>query len=117
MNLFLRSLSILLFGAMLLACGDDQASEDHLSSEEHLTKAKTFLELPDQPLAIIELKKALKKDVNNSQASSLLGKLYFEAGAYEDADKELSRALATGADTIASTRKVDLSCRPRRAFP
>ncbi len=77
---------------MLLACGYD------LTSEDHLTKAKTFLEQSDPASAIVELKNALKKDVNNSRASSLLGKLYFEAGSYEDADKELSRALSTGED-------------------
>ncbi len=77
---------------MLLACGDD------LTSEDHLTRAKAFLEQSDPTSAIVELKNALKKDVNNSRASSLLGTLHFEAGAYEDANKELSRALATGGD-------------------
>ena len=74
MNQFLRSLSVLLFCAMLLAC------DYELTSEDHLTKAKTFLEQSDPTSAIVELKNALKKDVNNSRASSLLGKLYFEAG-------------------------------------
>ncbi len=83
---------------MLIACGGDLSNKDHLTSEEHLNKAKTFLEQSDQPSAILELKNALKKDMNNSQASSLLGMLYFEAGLYEDADKALSRALATGGD-------------------
>jgi len=77
---------------MLVACGYD------LTSEEHLAKAKILLEQSDPASAIVELKSALKKDVNNSRASSLLGKLYFEAGSYEDADKELSRALSTGED-------------------
>lgn len=101
MNRYLHSLTVLLFGAMLMACGGDLFDEDHLTSEDHLNQAKTFLEQSDQPSAILELKKALKKDLNNSRASSLLGMLYFEAGLYEDADKALSRALSTGGDTTA----------------
>jgi len=92
MKQFLRGLSVLAFYAMLLACGYD------LTSEEHFAKARIFLEQSDPTSAIVELKSALKKDVNNSRASSLLGKLYFEAGSYEDAGKELSRALSTGED-------------------
>lgn len=99
MNSFLRRLSVPLISAMLLACGEDRASEDHLTSADHLAKAETFLEQPDQSSAIIELKKALKKDVNNSRASALLGKLYFEEGAYEDAARALSRNLSSGVDT------------------
>jgi putative PEP-CTERM system TPR-repeat lipoprotein len=93
MNRFLRCLSVLLFGAVLLACDEDPSSEDHLNT------AKTFLEKSDPTSAIVELKNALKMDVNNSRASALLGELNFEAGEYEDAKKELSRALTTGGDT------------------
>lgn len=98
MHPFLRILSMLLFGTMLLACGDDLSSDD-LTSEDHLNKAKTFLEQSDRPAAIGELKNAVKKDLNNARASSLLGMIYYETGAYEDADKELSRALSTGGDS------------------
>jgi cellulose synthase operon protein C len=92
MNQFLRSLTAVLFCAMLLAC------DPELTSEEHLAKAKIFLEQSDSASAIVELKNALKQDVDNARASSLLGKLYFEAGSYEEADKEFSRALSTGED-------------------
>ncbi len=92
MNALVRSLSVLLFSAMLLACGDELTSEDHLKS------ATAFLEKSDAVSATIELKNALKKDVNNARARALLGKLYFEDGAYEDAEKELSRALSLGVD-------------------
>jgi putative PEP-CTERM system TPR-repeat lipoprotein len=78
---------------LILACGDQ-----NVSSEDHLDSAKAFLESSDRPAAIVELKKALKKDYRNSRARFLLGNLYFEAGSYEDADKELSKALATGVD-------------------
>jgi len=92
MNPISRYISILLVCCVLLACGADFTSEDHLNN------ATAFLEQSDDASAIIELKNALKKDVNNARARALLGKLHFEAGAYEDAEKELSRALSAGVD-------------------
>ncbi len=92
MNPLIRTLLILLVSCMLLSCDED------LTSEDHLNNAAALLEQSDNAAAIIELKNALKKDVNNSQARALLGKVYFETGAYEDADKELSRALSAGVD-------------------
>lgn len=93
MSSLLRSLCLLGCFCMLLACGED------LTSEDHLNKAKSFLEVSNNAAAVIELKNALKKDVNNSRARTLLGKLYFETGDYEAADKELSRGLSAGVDT------------------
>ncbi len=97
MNPFFRSVSILLVSCVLFACGEDLASKDHYK------KATAFVEQADNTSAIIELKNALKKDVNNTRARALLGKLYFETGAYEDAEKELSRSLSAGVDVVSVT--------------
>jgi putative PEP-CTERM system TPR-repeat lipoprotein len=101
MNPYLHRLIVLLLGAVLMACSGERSSEKHLSSEDHLNKARTFLEQSNPPSAIAELKNALKKDVDNVPASLLLGELYFKAGAYEDAEHALSRALTAGAETTA----------------
>ena len=88
-----RCLSALLIACCVLACSEDLTSEDHLKA------AKLHVEQGANNSAIIELKNALQLDVNNSRARSLLGKLYFETGDYEDADKELTLALTSGVDT------------------
>jgi putative PEP-CTERM system TPR-repeat lipoprotein len=93
MNLCIRSLSLLLVICFLLACSED------LTSEDHLRQAREFSDRGNNPAAITELKISLQKDVRNTHARALLGKLYFETGMYDDADKELSRALSMGMDS------------------
>jgi putative PEP-CTERM system TPR-repeat lipoprotein len=90
MNLRVRSLPVLLFICLLLACSKN------LTSEDHLRQAREFAKHANNDAAITELKIVLQKDVRNTQARALLGKLYFETGMYDDADKELSRALSMG---------------------
>ncbi|MEZ5501997.1 MAG: PEP-CTERM system TPR-repeat protein PrsT [Halioglobus sp.] len=92
MKLSLPGFLVLLVGLLLPGCGEE------LTSEAHLNKAKAFLEQSDEASAIAELKYALKKDVKDGRARALLGQLYFQQGEYEDADKELSRALASGVE-------------------
>ncbi|MEZ5571792.1 MAG: PEP-CTERM system TPR-repeat protein PrsT [Halioglobus sp.] len=92
MNRILRSLSLLLVTCILLGCGEDVTSDDHV------LQAREFLKQSNDQAAIAELKNALQKDVQNTQARALLGTLYFETGLYEDADKELSRALSMGTE-------------------
>ena len=91
-HFFMRSLSILILSCALFACGEDLTSEDHLNS------AKELLTQSASESAINELKTALTKDVNNAQARALLGRVYFDSGAYENAEKELSRAFSSGVD-------------------
>ena len=88
---------------MLQACGGDD-----LTSEDHVRKAQELLEdsrdqyaavkQGKETAAIAELKAALKKDRNNAQINLFLGKVYFELGAWEDAEPKLSQALDLGAD-------------------
>jgi putative PEP-CTERM system TPR-repeat lipoprotein len=88
----IRCAFALLFGCLLVACGDE------LTSEDHLKNAKVFIKRGNYPAAVVEFKSALQKDVKNTRARAMLGQSYFESGNYEDADKELSRALAMGVD-------------------
>lgn len=92
MTPLLRTVFLLLVGCLVVACGED------LTSEDHLKNAKVFFRDADYPAAIVELKTSLQKDVKNTRARAMLGQAYFESGAYEDADKELSRALSMGVD-------------------
>jgi putative PEP-CTERM system TPR-repeat lipoprotein len=91
-HFFMRSLSILILSCALFACSEDITSEDHFKS------AKELLTQSDSKSAINELKNAVIKDVNNAQARALLGRVYFDSGAYENAEKELSRAFSSGVD-------------------
>lgn len=90
MTAFLRVFFVLLLGTCIVACSDE------LTSEDHLEKAQSLIKQGQHPEAIVELKSALQKDVKNTRARALLGQSYFETGAYEDAQKELSRALSMG---------------------
>ena len=100
-----RSLSVLLLGTTLLACGDDVTTEDHVRKaeillEESRTQIKMVRESTEY-LAIAELKAALKKDGDNAEVNRFLGTIYFEQGAWEGADAKLSKALTLGADPSA----------------
>ena len=93
MNAILRNVPVLLFiGCLLLGCGDD------LTSEDHLNKANQFVKESKNKEAVIELKNALLKDDTNARARATLGTIYFQQALYADADKELTRALSSGMD-------------------
>jgi len=93
MNTRLRNLPLLLcISCLLVACGDN------LTSEEHLNQANEFIEEGQYEEAVIELKNSIMKDSSNARARTTLGILYFDRAYYADADKELSRALSSGTD-------------------
>ncbi len=93
MTTLLRNIPVLLFiGCILLGCGNDLTSEEHLNNAENFVKEEKYQE------AIIELKNALRKDDSNARARAALGTIYFDQAYYADADKELSRALSSGMD-------------------
>ena len=81
MKWIVRGLSALVLFSLLQACADEE-----VTSEQHFNNAKSFLEQSDQRSATIELKNALRKDINNTSARALLGKIYFEVGDYASAD-------------------------------
>lgn len=87
---------ILLATALSLGSG---CAKEEVTSEQHLANAKSYLEIDDSASAIVELKNALQKDVQNSRARSLLGITYFERGEYQSAAKELSKAYERGVDS------------------
>lgn len=88
-------MSVLLICCSLIACGEELTSEDHIKNATALMGSANY------PAAIVELKTSLQKDVKNTRARAMLGQAYFESGEYEDAEKELSRALSMGVDPSA----------------
>jgi len=68
------------------------------SSEEYLSRAKTYLGKGDVKAAIIELKNSLQKDSKNAEARFTLGLSYLELGDGARAEKELERAKRLGFD-------------------
>lgn len=77
-------LSVLL---LLSACSEKE------SVESYLYKAKSYIKKNQINESIIELKNAIRADINNSEARFLLGKTYLNEGNSVDAVKELERAL------------------------
>jgi putative PEP-CTERM system TPR-repeat lipoprotein len=87
MKYVFHALVILIATFLMLGCE---------SNQDHLGNAQQLLDKPDYAGAVIELKNALQENTNNLQARALLGRVYFEMGKPQDADKELSIALEGG---------------------
>ncbi|GAO34898.1 hypothetical protein SCT_0278 [Sulfuricella sp. T08] len=66
--------------------------------QQHIQKAKDFLDKGDQRASIIELKSALQQNPDNTEARLLLGEIYIKAQQGKDAEKELLRAQKLGVD-------------------
>ena len=66
--------------------------------QQHIQKAKNFLDKGDQRASIIELKSALQQSPDNAEARLLLGEIYIKAQQGKDAEKELLRAQKLGVD-------------------
>ena len=64
--------------------------------EQHIQKARSFEDKGDLRASIIELKNALEKNPNDTQARLLLGKVYVGVQQGQDAEKELLRAQKLG---------------------
>ncbi|BAN36794.1 hypothetical protein SCD_n02995 [Sulfuricella denitrificans skB26] len=72
---------------------------DQISSstpQQHIQKAKDFLDKGDPRASIIELKNALQQNPDNAEARLLLGEIYIKAQQGKDAEKELLRAQKLG---------------------
>jgi putative PEP-CTERM system TPR-repeat lipoprotein len=66
------------------------------SPEQSLQDGKAFLDKHDYTAAILELKTALQEQPNNREARLLLGEVFIKNGAYQEAEKELSKARSLG---------------------
>lgn len=87
-------LAYLLAATLLAACN----TQSDFTPEEHITHAKAYQDKGEIRAAVIELKNALQKAPDNTEARWLLGRIYLEAGDGPSAEKELRRALELGLD-------------------
>ncbi|MBV1891786.1 MAG: PEP-CTERM system TPR-repeat protein PrsT [Gammaproteobacteria bacterium] len=90
MKRFFCFISIVFVSAVLLGCGENT------TTNEYLNNAKRYLSDGESAAATIELKNALKADVNNAEARWLLGKIYFDQDDMPSADKEFRHARQLG---------------------
>ena len=86
----------LLISLNLSGCGNFATS----SPEELVSRAEVFEEKGDLRSAMIELKNALGIEPDNIRARWLLGKVYLAVGAFEGAEKELTRAQSLGVEEV-----------------
>lgn len=68
------------------------------SADDHFEQAMAFIQSGNPNSAIVELKNAIVKSPREAKIRFELGKLYAETRQYEDATKELTRALDFGYD-------------------
>ncbi len=90
MKQFYRVFAIIFISGVLAACGESA------TTTEYLDNAKRYLDEGESSAATIELKNALKADINNAEARWLLGKVYFDLDDMPSADKELRHARQLG---------------------
>ena len=86
MTIARRILCAIILLQVLTACGKGD------SVEEHIARASQFIATSEYDSAVIELKNALQKDNQSSEARWLLGKVYLESGDVLSAEKELQRS-------------------------
>lgn len=86
-------LTLLTVGLLLQGCGGDDRTP-----EQHIADAIAFEKQGEYDAAVLELKSALTKSSQNTQARYLLGTLYLKTGESGAAVKELERALELGQD-------------------
>lgn len=85
----------IIFGAILFI-GSVTACSKTQTSQALVSEARQYQQKGDNKAAIIQLKNALQKNPDDSEARYLLGKIYYETGDPKSAEKELRRALSLG---------------------
>ncbi|GGD48576.1 XrtA/PEP-CTERM system TPR-repeat protein PrsT [Lacimicrobium alkaliphilum] len=84
-----RIFLILSFSMLVLACSQQ-------TGEQHLEKAQGYAAEKDHPAAVIELKSALQKSPQLAAARFELGRIYVQQQQFQQAEKELNRAMEYG---------------------
>ena len=88
-----------------IAAGSLVGCTNSESAEATLAKAQAAIDKQDGKTAEILLKNILQKD-DSAKARALLGELYYKAGDFRSAEKELRRAIEMGADRNAVVPKL-----------
>jgi putative PEP-CTERM system TPR-repeat lipoprotein len=83
-----KSLLVLTLG-LLISCSEQ-------TSEQHLAKAQEYIAQQNNAAAIVSLKNAVQQAPKSAEARFELGKVYLAEKQYENAEKELNRALEYG---------------------
>lgn len=86
-----RVMLLLMVSLALAACGKTEVSDT-----EHVSQAKQYQSSGDFKASFIELKNALQKNPNNSEARLLLGELYLKIGDGDAAEKEIGIVINLG---------------------
>ncbi|WP_088330612.1 XrtA/PEP-CTERM system TPR-repeat protein PrsT [Lacimicrobium sp. SS2-24] len=84
-----RKLLVTSLSLALLACSQQ-------TGEQHLDKAKDYIDQNKYQAAVIELKSALQKSPQLAAARFELGRIYVQQQQFEQAEKELNRAMEYG---------------------
>ncbi|MFQ3237295.1 MAG: hypothetical protein ACI9C4_002876, partial [Paraglaciecola sp.] len=90
-----KSLLVLTLG-LLISCSDQ-------TSEQHLLQAQEYIAQQNNAAAIVSLKNAVQQAPKSAEARFELGKVYLAERQFENAEKELNRALEYGYEPSTAT--------------
>lgn len=91
-----QSITVAIISGAILFIGSVAACSKMQSAQTLISEAKQYQQKGDNKAAIIQLKNALQKNPDDSEARYLLGTIYYETGDPQSAEKELRRALSLG---------------------
>lgn len=94
---------VLVLGVLLVV----SCSRLQLTEEQYIEKGKNYLAQGQTRAAIIEFKNALQVNSKNATAREMLGRIYVEVGDGVSGEKELTRAIELGDDSVET--KIDLA--------
>jgi putative PEP-CTERM system TPR-repeat lipoprotein len=91
-----RRSSIAVLSAMMILLAGIAACGKFKNAESLVAEARQYQQKGDNKSAIIQLKNALQKNPDNSDARYLLGTIYYASGDLKSSEKELRKAMTLG---------------------
>lgn len=91
-----QTITVAIISGAILFIGGVAACSKTQTSQALVSEAKQYQQKGDNKAAIIQLKNALQKNPDDSEARYLLGTIYYETGDPKSAENELRRAMSLG---------------------
>src|SRR4030067_1461809 len=95
-----QTITVAIISGAILFLGSVTACSKTQTSQALVSEARQYQQKGDNDAAIIQLKNALQKDPDDSEARYLLGTIYYETGDPQSAEKAQRNALSLGMSPV-----------------